>query len=135
MFMEIAQVVSKRSTCSRKKVGCILVVDGRIISTGYNGVLPNVNHDEGLDEDGNSKTVHAETNAIAFCAKYGIPTQGAQLWVTLSPCDKCAEIIIQAGIKEVVYLDLYRDQGGLDKLINNNVKVYKYNAKYLQNNN
>ena len=70
-----------------------------------------------------SKVIHAEANAILFCAKAGIATQGADLYVTLSPCPECAKMIIQAGIKRVVYLEKYRKEDGLNLLIENGVKV------------
>lgn len=126
MFTQIIQVVSKRSTCIRKKVGCALVYDNRIIAIGYNGVLPNVDPLKGLDEGGNSKTVHAESNMIAFCAKNGIATRGSRLFVTLQPCEKCAELIVQSGITEVVYLEDYRCSKGIEILKDNNIIVRKY---------
>lgn len=128
MFIEIAQVVSKRSTCSRKRVGCVLVLDNRVIAIGYNGVLPNMPEEMGLDEQGNSHTVHAEANVIAFCAKNGIPTNNCKMYVTLQPCEKCAELIIQAGVIEVNYLEEYRCDKGLQLLNNNNIKVNKVYA-------
>lgn len=123
MFMEIAQVVSKRSTCSRKQVGCVLVKDNRVVCIGYNGVLPNMPESMGIDEEGNSHTVHAEANVIAFCAKNGIPTDGTTLFTTLSPCEKCAELVIQAGIKEVYFHEYYRNTDGINLLIMNNINV------------
>jgi len=100
-----------------------LTLDNRIIATGYNGVLPNEKHESGMDNQGVTHTVHAEANLISFCAKNGIATDGTTLYTTLSPCEKCAELIIQSGIKEVIYLESYRDVKGLDKLINNDVMV------------
>ena len=123
MFKEIAQVVSKRSTCSRKQVGCVLVKENRIVSIGYNGVLPNMPEEMGIDEEGNSHTVHAEANVISFCAKHGIPTEGTTLFTTLSPCEKCAELIIQAGIKEVYFMEYYRNMQGINLLLMNNINV------------
>jgi dCMP deaminase len=126
MFIEIAKTVSKRSTCTRKQVGCVLVLENRIIAIGYNGVLPGRPESEGLDSEGNSHTVHAEANIIAFCARNGIPTFGTSIWVTLQPCEKCAELLIQAGIYEVNYLEEYRCDKGVQLLINNNIKVNKH---------
>lgn len=123
MFMEIAQVVSKRSTCSRKQVGCVLVKDNRVVCIGYNGVLPNMPEEMGLDEEGHSHTVHAEANVIAFCAKNGIPTDGCILYTTLSPCEKCAELLIQAGIIEVFFGEYYRNTTGIELLLTNNINV------------
>lgn len=123
-FLDVAKLTSKRSTCPKKQVGAVLTLDNRIIATGYNGVLPNQNHEDGIDEEGVTHTVHAEANIIAFCARHGIKTEGAILWTTLSPCDKCAELIIQSGIKEVSFIEVYRETSGLDKLVNNGVIVY-----------
>lgn len=126
LFVEIAQVMSQRSSCMKKAVGAVLVRDNRIIATGYNGVLSKEQHSKGLSSDGvTTHTVHAEVNIIAFCAKYGIPTENTTLYTTLSPCIKCAEIIIQAGIKEVVYVEEYRDDTGLIKLRENDILIGK----------
>lgn len=132
-YYEFAKLTAKRSTCSRKQVGCIFVIDKRIVAMGYNGVLPEVDPKEGLDEEGNSKTVHAEANAIAYCAKHGIPINGAILYCTLQPCYKCAELLIQAGIREVHFWEEYRDESGLELLMNNNIKVFYRYAECIQN--
>lgn len=127
MFREIVLAVSKRSSCLKKHVGALLLKDNRVVAIGYNGVLPNIDPKIGYDEKtGETLTVHAEANIIAFCAKKGIPTDNCTLWVTLSPCEKCAELIIQSGIKEVIYLEEYRNSTGLELLKNNQVKVEKY---------
>lgn len=126
MFAEIAKIVSKRSTCPKKQVGSVLTRDGRIIAIGYNGVLPGIDPMEGYDpKTGETKTVHAEANIIAFCAKNGIPTDGAELWVTLSPCMKCAELIVQAGITEVMFLEFYRDTNSLKLLVEQGITITK----------
>lgn len=122
-FIEIAKLTSKRSICPRKKVGAVLVKGNRIIATGYNGVLPKEDHLKAQNPDGSSATIHAEANLIAFCAKEGIPTNGTTLYTTLSPCQKCAELIIQAGIKEVNYLEEYRDLTGIETLIKNDIII------------
>ena len=130
-YYEFAKLTAKRSTCSRKQVGCIFVVDKRIVAQGYNGVLPGVDPSEGLDEEGNSKTTHAEANAIAFCAKHGIPIDEAIVYCTLQPCYKCAELLIQAGVKEVHFWEEYRDESGLQLLMKHNIKVFYRYAKCL----
>jgi len=135
MFMNIAKEVSRRSSCSRKHVGAALILDNRIISIGYNGVLPGRPKSEGLDSDGVSHTVHAEANIIAFCARNGIATLDSILYVTLSPCDKCAELIKQAGIKKVVFSELYRDTRGIEILTENNVECHQYTKSYHANEN
>jgi dCMP deaminase len=122
-FIEIAKITAKRSICPRKQVGAVLVKDGRIIATGYNGVLPKEEHKFALNPDGSSATIHAEANLIAFCAKEGIPTKGTTLYTTLSPCDKCAELIIQAGIIKVNYIEEYRDLTGVITLVNNDIDI------------
>lgn len=127
LFIETAKITSRRSSCPKKQVGAVLVLDNRIIAQGYNGVLPSTNPSEGLLEDGTTKTVHAEANIIAFCAKHGIATNNTKMFVTLSPCEKCAELIIQSGIKEVIYIEDYRDSSGLDKLRKHKIKVIKWN--------
>ena len=128
LYVGMVKLLAKRSMCTRKHVGCILVKDNRIVAMGYNGVLPGQDPEEGLDEEGNSQTVHAEANVIAFCAKHGIPTEGCNLWITLAPCKKCAELIIQTGISEVYYLEPYRETEGLE-LLKEYVRVWEVDSK------
>ena len=111
-LMKIASIVALRSTCPRAKVGAVLVREGRVISTGYNGSPSGTPHcidmDCILDERGKCiRTVHAELNCICFAAKYGIKTEGAAMYITHSPCLDCAKAIINAGIKKVIYLEKY----------------------------
>lgn len=127
MFKEIVLTVSKRSSCLKKQVGALLLKDNRVIAIGYNGVLPNETPEKGLDTiTGETHTVHAEANIIAYCAKNGISTNGCTLWVTLSPCEKCAELVIQSGIKRVVYLERYRDTIGIQMMRNNDIDIINY---------
>lgn len=123
LFLGTALLFSKRSTCIKKKVGCVFVQDKRIVCTGYNGVLPNEDPETGIDNDGITHTVHAEMNAIAYAAKKGIRLEGAQVYLTLSPCEKCAETMIQAGIIEVYYIEQYRCTRGIELLNRHNVKT------------
>ena len=125
-FAEVAKITSQRSTCPKKSVGAVLVRDNRIIATGYNGVLPKESHKKGMDTEGVTHTVHAETNIISFCAKNGIATNNTTLYLTLSPCEKCAEMIIQSGITQVVYIEEYRDDAGLVKLRENDILIGIY---------
>jgi dCMP deaminase len=120
-FMTCAVAAAKLSKAQRKKVGAVLAKDGRIISTGYNGQPSGFdNCCEYVAEDGSLKTkptvIHAEMNAILFCAKYGITTEDTVLYITLSPCNNCVTSIIQSGIKHVYYLEEYRDTSGVDFL-------------------
>lgn len=111
-FMMIAKVISLRGTCLRARVGAVLVKDKRVISMGYNGALPGEEHCDGescMADAPCNNTVHAEVNAIYYAARAGIPILGATLYATHSPCKRCTEAIIQAGIKEVVYLKEYRE--------------------------
>ncbi len=118
-FMDIALVVASRSNCSRRHVAAVVVKDQRIISTGYNGTPRGIkNCDEGGCPRCNSNVPsghnlgeclcsHAEENSITQAAYHGIALKGATLYTTYSPCLMCAKMIINAGIKEVVYQERY----------------------------
>ncbi len=112
-FMEIARVVSSRSTCDRKHVGALLVRDRMILSTGYNGSIRGMPHcDEvgHLMEGGHCvATIHAEANSVLQAARNGVRIDGADLYTTASPCWPCFKLIANAGIKRVVYAEFYRD--------------------------
>jgi len=115
-LMRIASVVALRGTCSRARVGAVLAREGRVVSTGYNGSPSGTAHceDEGCVSNGEGRcirTVHAELNCICFAAKHGIGTEGTTLYVTHAPCLDCAKAIINAGIKEVLYLKEYTPNG------------------------
>lgn len=115
--MAVAAIVAWRGTCERAAVGAVIAREGRIISTGYVGAPSGVRHcpDGGCEigtHGGCTRTVHAEANCIAFAAKYGIATEGSTLYSTLSPCYECAKIILNSGIKKVVYRTDYRDAQG-----------------------
>lgn len=120
--MEIAEVISHRGTCKRAQVGCVITQENRIVSTGYNGPIG-----EGLGcKCDVSKTcdiaVHAEANAIAFAAREGISLKGSIMYCMTEPCINCAMLIIQSGIVEVHYENLYRNQDGSILLMQNGVK-------------
>lgn len=121
MLIDMASVAAARGTCSRARVGAIIARDARAISMGYNGVpsgMPHCNHT--LDEptgNGCPNAVHAETNAIVWAAREGIPTDGAELFTTHLPCLLCARLIINAGIIRVVWSVDYRDHAGHDLLL------------------
>jgi len=111
-FAMIAKVISLRGTCLRAKVGAVIVKDKRIVSVGYNGALPEMPHcysDTCTPDEPCLNTIHAEANAIYYAAKSGISIDGAIIYCTHSPCKKCSEAIIQAGIKEVIYIKKYRE--------------------------
>ncbi|GAA4073945.1 ComE operon protein 2 [Amphibacillus indicireducens] len=112
-FMSQSHLIALRSTCERLTVGATIVRDNRIIAGGYNGSVSGSDHciDEGCYMiDGHCvRTVHAETNAILQCAKFGVQTDGAEIYVTHFPCLQCCKSIIQAGIKTVYYATDYRN--------------------------
>jgi len=118
-FMMIAEVVATRSNCSRRHVGAVMVKDRHILSTGYNGTPHGVKNCfaggcprcSGKAESGSHLEeclcVHAEQNAIAQAARFGLELEGSTVYVTISPCLTCAKLLVNAGIKEVVYAGDY----------------------------
>lgn len=112
-FMSIARVVASRSTCERKYVGAVIVRNRTILSTGYNGSIRGMPHciDVGhMMEAGHCvATIHAEANAIIQSAKNGVMIDGADLYVTASPCWNCFKTSANAGIKRICYGEFYRD--------------------------
>jgi dCMP deaminase len=117
--MEIAEVVSRRSTCQRRQIGAVIVKGKQIVSTGYNGAPAGHPHcgDVGCArEDVPSgerselcRAAHAEQNAINFAARYGIPIEGATIYSTTYPCSWCAKSIVNAGLTRVVFKNDYPD--------------------------
>jgi dCMP deaminase len=122
-FMAIADELSGLSTCSRQQVGAIIVKDGRCISWGYNGAPPGMTHCVHEDDSPCETATHAEANAIAAAARQGISTDGAHLYVTVSPCATCSRLLIAAGIVGVTYKTAYRDRTGVEILQQAGVKV------------
>lgn len=112
-FMDIARVVSSRSTCPRKSVGAVLVRDKTILSTGYNGSIRGMPHCVVvgcmMENDHCVATIHAESNAILQAARNGVMIDGGTLYVTASPCWNCFKEIANSGIRRVVYGEFYRD--------------------------
>ena len=120
----MAGVWARNSYCKRRQVGALIVKDRMIISDGYNGTPSGF---ENICEDENGVTkpyvLHAEANAITKVAKSGNSSNDATLYVTASPCVECAKLIIQAGIKRVVYRDAYRITDGIDLLQRAGIEV------------
>ncbi len=116
-YLRMARIWSENSYCERRKVGALLVKDKMIISDGYNGTpsgFPNVcESEEGVTLP---YVLHAEANAITKVARSNNSSEGSTLYVSTSPCMECSKLIIQAGIKRVVFSDLYRITDGLDLL-------------------
>ena len=125
-YLEMARVWASNSYCKRRQVGALIVKDRMIISDGYNGT-PSGFENICEDESGATKpyVLHAEANAITKVAKSGNSSQGATLYVTASPCLECAKLIIQAGIKRVVYRGEYRLTDGIDLLSRAGIEVEK----------
>lgn len=124
VFMGVAHQIAELGTCDRARVGAVIIRDGRCVSWGYNGAPPGLphcvanNHGYGYDviAHGCRNATHAEANAVAFAARQGISTDGADLFVTVSPCDVCARLLIAAGISTVFYDEEYRDPAGRELL-------------------
>lgn len=121
-FMQIAEVVKTRSTCMRRQVGAVIVKDNHIVTTGYNGAPSGLKH---CTEDNSCererlkipsgerhelcRALHAEQNAIISASKQGVSVEGSTIYVTVHPCIICAKMLINAGIKRVVYKGTYPD--------------------------
>jgi dCMP deaminase len=108
-FKEIVQVTAKRSPCERLQVGCLFVIDNRIISQGYNGFLPGCKHNSIVRDGHEQATVHAEQNAIADCAKRGVTSNNSIAYITHYPCIICLRIMLAAGIKQIKYIHDYNN--------------------------
>ena len=131
-FMVQAALLASRSTCKRLSVGAVLVRDKRIIAGGYNGSVSGDDHciDEGCYlRDGHCvRTIHAEMNAVLQCARFGMSTDGASLYVTDFPCLQCTKSLLQAGIKEINYIRNYHNDDYAMKLIKlKNVRLRQIN--------
>ena len=125
-YLEMAEIWAQNSYCKRRKVGALLVKDRMIISDGFNGTPSGF---ENICEDENGVTkpyvLHAEANAITKVAKSGNNSDGSTLYVTSSPCLECSKLIIQSGIKRVVYQEEYRLTDGIDLLRRAGIEVIK----------
>src|SRR3989338_7282562 len=138
-FLNLAIVIKSRADCTRRLVGSIIVRDFRIISTGYNGTPHGIkNCSEGgcvrckrrdkkeidwYEYEESCVCIHAEQNAVIQAAYQGISTKNATLYSTVSPCSSCAKMIINAGIKKVIYKDTHHDKGGIKFLKKAGVEV------------
>ncbi len=137
-FMEVAEVVAKRSTCLRRSVGAVVVKDKRILATGYNGAPTGLAHcaaagclRERLGIPSGERIeicrgLHAEQNALIQAAKYGISLEDSTIYTTLEPCITCAKMLINAGIKKIVYRESYVDLLSRELLADAGVEVRQY---------
>ncbi|RLB08853.1 MAG: cytidine deaminase [Deltaproteobacteria bacterium] len=140
-FMEIATMVAKRSTCLRRHVGAVIVKDKRILATGYNGAPSGLRHCEEVGcirekEEIPSgqrhelcRGLHAEQNAIIQAAYHGVSIKDSTLYCTNFPCVICAKMIINAGIKEVIYKEGYDDPLAMEILKEAGIRVERYTEK------
>lgn len=131
-YLKMAMEWGKLSHCTRKKVGALIVRDNMIISDGYNGT-PGGFPNDCEDEEGNTNwyVLHAEANAILKVAKSTQSAAGATLYLTLSPCKECSKLVLQAGIKRLVYINPYKDQSGVDFLKSAGIDVVHFNETEL----
>ncbi len=131
-YLAMAGVWAENSYCQRRKVGALIVKDRMIISDGYNGTPCGF---ENVCEDENGFTkpyvLHAEANAITKVAKSNNSSDGATLYVTAAPCVECAKLIIQSGIKRVVYRDSYRITDGLELMERAGIEILQIEADKL----
>ncbi len=136
-FMKIAKIVATRSTCLRRHVGAVIVKDNHILSTGYNGAPKGFKHCSevgclreqlGVPEGQRHELcrgLHAEQNAIIQAAVFGISIKGGTIYSTHFPCSVCAKMIVNAELKELVYLEYYPDELSQKILEESNIKVRK----------
>lgn len=132
LWMNIASVVSLESPANRRKVGCVVVTPSMGLYTGYNGVVGCCNECEGEDGMTKEEVIHAEQNAFDKMLKEGVSSKGAILYVTLSPCIECAKRIVNSGIREVYYKELYRCKKGVDFLIKNGVRCFQWDQVFCE---
>ncbi|MFZ7102115.1 MAG: deoxycytidylate deaminase [Peptococcaceae bacterium] len=137
-FMEITEVVAKRSTCLRRMVGAIIVKDKHILSSGYNGAPAQLAHclETGCEREKMQvpsgerhelcRGLHAEQNAIIQAAVHGVQIKGGTLYCTTFPCILCAKMLINAGIEKIVYQGSYPDQLSMEILQEANIEVQAY---------
>lgn len=113
-FMNLAREAASRSTCPRKAVGAVLVRDKAVLATGYNGSLRGLAHCTEVGcmiENGHCvRTVHAEANALIQAARHGVRIEGADCYVTASPCWECFKLLANAGVRRIVFGEFYRDE-------------------------
>ena len=127
-YLKMATEWATLSYCKRRQVGALIVKDRMIISDGYNGT-PSGFDNQCEDEEGKTKwhVLHAEANAILKLARSTNSAEGATLYLTMSPCKECSKLILQAGIKKVIYMSNYSDNSGLELLKEANISILKIN--------
>lgn len=129
-FMEIARQVAQRSTCPRASVGAVIIRERRILTTGYNGAPEGLLHclEAGciIEDDHCQRSLHAEQNAIIQAALHGVSIAGGTTYITHQPCNTCAKMIINAGLKRVIYAGEYPDQLARNFLAEAGVELVRF---------
>ena len=108
-FKQLVEITSTRSSCERLHVGCLFVKDNRIIAQGYNGYISGCQHKMVLKDNHNIGTIHAEQNAITDCAKRGVSSNECTAYITHYPCYNCMKLLVSSGIKEIKYINDYKN--------------------------
>lgn len=126
-FIQVSKLIASRSPCNRLQVGCVIVYDNRVLTTGYNGFLPGAPHESIVEDNHELATCHAEMNAIANACRHGINLMNSVAYITHYPCIHCFKILVASGIKEIIYIDSYRNNTHVEKLANcTNTILRKY---------
>ena len=115
-FMSIALLASQRSPCTRLHVGSVIVKNNRLVSMGYNGFIPGAPHISRVKDNHEQSIIHSEINAITDCAKRGTSLEGSKIYVTHFPCINCFRSIAACGIKEIIYLEEYKNDQIVEEL-------------------
>lgn len=142
-FMQIAHLVATRSTCQRRAVGAVIVRERRILTTGYNGAPRGLQHcpADGPQHDWPNgcmraghciRSLHAEQNALLQAAMIGVPCEGSTIYVTCQPCNSCAKMVINAGIRTVIYEGDYPDPFSLELFRDSKMEVFRYVGERLE---
>jgi dCMP deaminase len=114
--MSIALLASQRSPCTRLHVGSVIVKNNRLVSMGYNGFIPGAPHISRVKDNHEQSIIHSEVNAITDCAKRGTSLEGSKIYVTHFPCINCFRSIAACGIKEIIYLEEYKNDQIVEEL-------------------
>ena len=126
IFLKIVLATSERSPCERLHVGCLLVKENRIISQGYNGFLAGCQHKSIVRDNHEQATLHAEQNAICDCAQRGVSCSGATAYITHYPCIICTRLLLASDIKEIKYINDYKNDELVEYFCNEKgVKIKK----------
>ena len=126
-FMSVCYLICQRSSCDRLHVGCVLVKDKHIISSGYNGHLAGAPHESIIITGHEQMTIHAETNATTDAAKRGVSIDGCTAYITHYPCINCTKVLAASGIKIIIYGEDYKNDDIVLKLCKSgDIKLYKF---------